>query len=148
MRVERVLAGQERLDPDALAAAVDQVAVGEVGAGDVEVLVADVRDDHADVADRDLGELVQLDPHEPRVDVPRARQQHLLLQAAAAAGVDERLRALEAVVAGHRRAGQIARRDRAAVEDGDDADRVGRDLQHLQVARAEAVLGGVTAVMI
>ena len=107
-RVERVLAGQQRLDPHALAAALDEVAVRERVARHVDVLAADVADDHADVADRDLGQRHQLDLHEPRVQVPRARQQHLLLQAAAAAGVDERLAALEAVVAGDDR----ARRDR------------------------------------
>jgi hypothetical protein len=42
--IDRVLAGQQRLDPHALAAALDQVAVGEVGAGDVEVLVTHVAD--------------------------------------------------------------------------------------------------------
>ena len=79
-----------------------------VVARDVDVLAADVADDHADVADRDLGQRHQLDLHEPRVQVPRAGQQHLLLQAAAAAGVDERLAALEAVVAARR----PGRRDR------------------------------------
>ena len=141
--VERVLAGQERLDPHALAAALDEIAVGEVGAGDVEVLLADVRHHHADVADRDLGERDQLDRREPRVEVPRARQQHLLLQAPAAAGLDEGLGPLEALVPGDRRAGQVTGRDRPTVEDGDDADRVGRDLEDVQVVGGQAVGGGV-----
>ena len=127
-RVDRVLAGQQRLDPHALAAALDEVAVRERVAGHVEVLAADVADDHADVADRDLGQRHQLDPHEPRVEVPRAGEQHLLLQAAAAAGVDEGLAALEAVVPGDERAREVTRRDRAAVERGDDADAVGGHL--------------------
>ena len=101
---------------------------------------ADVADDDADVADRDLGQRHLLDLHEPRVQVPRAGQQHLLLQAAAAAGVDERLAALEAVVPGDDRARQIARGNRPAVEHRHDADAIGRHLIDVQVLRRHAVL--------
>jgi hypothetical protein len=55
VRVDRVLAGQQRIDPHALAAAGDEVAVRERVARDVDVLGPDVADDDADVADRDLG---------------------------------------------------------------------------------------------
>ena len=128
-RVDRVLAREQRLDPHALAAPFDEIAVRERIARYVEVLAADVADDDADVADagsRSSGTCSTL--NEPRVQVPRSRQQHFLLQAAAAAGFDERLAALEAVVAGDDRARQIARRDRVAVEHGDDADAIGRHL--------------------
>ena len=106
----------------------------------VEVLAADVAHDDADVADRNLGQRHLLDLHEPRIQVPRAGQQHLLLQAAAAAGVDERLAALEAVVPGDDRAGQIARRNRPAVQHRDDADAIGRHLVDVQILRHHAVL--------
>jgi hypothetical protein len=82
--VEGVLAGQERLDPHALVPAGHQIAVGEGVARHVHVLLADVADDDTDVADGDLGHGDQLHLDEPGVEVPRARQQHLLLEAAAA----------------------------------------------------------------
>ena len=91
-------------------------------ARDVQVLVADVADHHADVADGDLGHRHLLDLHEPGVQVPRAGQQHLLLQAAAAAGVDERLAALEAVVPGDDGPARSPAGIGLAVEHGDDAD--------------------------
>jgi hypothetical protein len=46
--------------------------------------------------------------------VPRARQRHLFLQAAAAAGGDERLGALEAVVSGDHGTGEVAGRGPAS----------------------------------
>ena len=84
-RVERVLARVERRHPHALVAGVHQVAVLEVGAAHVLVRLAHEGDDDAHVADGDLrhGHLLHL--HEPGVEVPRAGQQHLLLQAAPAA---------------------------------------------------------------
>ncbi len=145
VRVDRVLAGQQRIDPDALAAAGDEVAVGEGVARHVDVLGADVADDDADVADRDLGHRRQVDLDEPRVQVPRAGQEDVLLQAAAAAGVDERLAVLEAVVAVDRRAGEVAGGDGAAVEHGDDADLVDRDLADEQVIGRGAELPRVVA---
>ena len=117
-----------------------EVAVRERVARHVEVLAADVADDDADVADRDLGQRHLLDADEPRIQVPRAREQHVLLQAAAAAGVDERLAALEAVVPVDVRAGEVARRNRAAVEHGHDADAIGRHLVDAQIRRRHVVI--------
>src|SRR5207342_2212381 len=104
-----------------LPAPLHEIAVGECVAGQIDVLAADVADDHADVADRDLDQRHLLDLHEPRVQVPRTGQQHFFLQTTAAACFDERLSALKAFVAGHDRAGEIARGDGTAVERRHDA---------------------------
>ena len=130
-----MLAWKQRLDPHALAALLDQVAVREVIARHVHVLLAHVAHHDADVADRNLGERHHLHPYEPWVQVPRPRQQYLLLQAAAAAGVHERLTSLEAVMPCDHRARQIAGGNGVAVEDGQDANPIGRHLEHAQVLR-------------
>src|SRR4051812_46863249 len=136
-----MLARQQRIHPHALAAALDEIAVREAVAGDVDVLAADVADDDADVADRDLRQRHELDRDEPRVEVPRARQDDVLLETAAAAVIDERLAALEAVVIRNRRAGKISGRDRTAVERRDDADAIRRDAIDLELLGLEAERG-------
>jgi hypothetical protein len=88
---------------------------------------------------------VRIDLHEPRIEVPRARQQDVLLQAAAAAGVDERLAVLEAVVAVDRRAGEVAGGDGTAVQHGDDADLIDRDLADVQIIGRGAEAARVVA---
>ena len=107
------------------------------------MLLADVAHDHPHVADRDLGQRHLLDLDEPRVEVPRTGQQHLLLQPAAAAGVDERLAALEALVSGDHGAGHVAGRHRAAVERSHDALPVLPDVVDVQLHGQHAVLGRV-----
>src|SRR6476661_4957587 len=119
-----MLTRQQGLDPHALAAALDEVTVLEAITRQVDVLAADVADHHADVADRNLRERDQLDRDEPRVQVPRAREQHVLLQAATTARVDERLAALEAVVPAHDWTCQVAGRNRSPVECGHDTDAI------------------------
>ena len=67
-----MLAGQQRLDPHAFVAAVDQVAVGEGFTREVDMIAADLADHHAHVADRDLGQRHFLDEDQPGVsDLPR-----------------------------------------------------------------------------
>ncbi len=112
----------------------------ELDAADVDVLAADERDHDADGADRDVEHRHLLDLGEPRVEVPRAGEEDLLLQAAAAAAVEERLRVLEVVVPGDDRARDFTGLDRPAVERGDDADLVGLDVRQLEVARRDRVL--------
>ena len=90
----------KRRHPDAFVAGVHEIAVLELDAADVHVRLADERDDDADVADGDLHHRHLFHLREPRIQVPRAGQQDLLLQAAPAAAVEERLRVLEVVVAG------------------------------------------------
>src|SRR6188768_1670393 len=89
--VERMLAGKQRLDPHALAADFNEVAVRETVAGQVDVLAANIADDDADITDRDFGERDELDGDKPRVEIPCTRQKHCLLETAATAGLDERL---------------------------------------------------------
>ena len=67
----------------AFVAPIDQVTVGEGVTGHVDVIASDVADDNADVTDRDLGQRHFFDYHQPRVEVPRASEQDLLLQATA-----------------------------------------------------------------
>ena len=141
-RVDRVLAGQQRFHPDALAPALDEIAVRERVTRHILVLAPDIAYDHAYVADRDLGEHDRFDTHEPRIQVPRTRQQHLLLQTATAARVDERLPALEAVVTFDDGTGQVTRRNRPAVEHRHDADTIGRELKDVQLAGHHPEFGG------
>src|SRR5262245_826017 len=100
---------------------------------EIDVLAADVAHHHADVADRNLGERHQLDRHEPRVEVPRSAEQHVLLQTAAAARIDERLAALEAVMPLHDRAREVATRNRPAVEGRHDADAIRWYAEHVEL---------------
>ncbi len=74
----------------------------ELHPADVLVGLAHEGDDDADVADGNLRHRHLLHPHEPGIQVPGAREEHLLLQPAAAAAVEEALGVLEAVVAGDR----------------------------------------------
>ena len=113
--------------------------MGERVARQIEVLAADVAHDDADVADRDLDERDRFDLDEPGVQVPRAGQQHVFLQSAAAAGVDECLTALEAVVARHDRPCKVARRYRAAVQHRQNAHPIGRHLVDAEVGRRHVV---------
>ncbi len=96
--VERVLAGHQRVAPDALAAGLHQLAMRVVGARHVVALAARVRHHHADEADRDHRLVDQLDRREQAVDVVRAFHQHALLAAALAAVLQELLGFLERVV--------------------------------------------------
>ena len=87
--VDGVLAGIKRRDPHALMARVDQVAVLELKAAHVLMGHADVGNDHANVANRNLHHGYLLHLHEPRVQIPSARKQDLLLQPAPAPAVEE-----------------------------------------------------------
>jgi hypothetical protein len=118
---------------------VHEVAVLEVGPAHVLVGLAHERDHDADVADGDLRHRHRLDLHEPRVEVPGPGEEHLLLEAAAAAALDERLSVLEAVVAGDGGPGDLGGVDGRAVEGGHDADAVGLDAMHAQRVREHAV---------
>ena len=122
----------------------DQIAVGEASP-ETSRCSADIADDHADIADRDLGQRDRLDLHEPGVQVPGAREQHFFLETAAAARVDEGLAALEAVVARPTGPGQIARGDRAAVENGDDPDAIRGHVVHVQRPRLHAEVSRVSS---
>jgi hypothetical protein len=93
-----MLAGVERGNPHALVADIDEIAVLELHAAHVDVREPDKRNHDADGADGDVEHRDLLDLHEPGVEVPRAGEQHLLLQAAPAAVGDERLRVLKVVV--------------------------------------------------
>lgn len=142
-RVDRMLAGVERGDPHALVTDVDEVAVLEFGAAHVEVRKADKGDHDADGPDRDVQHRDLFQLGEPRVEVPRAGEQDLLLQTAAAAPVEEGLGVLEVVVAGNGRAGDLARLDRPTVEGGDDADLVGTDVSQFERGRRDVVFRGI-----
>ena len=97
--VERVLAGQQRLVPDAaLPFSPARRACSPRPRG--RARLAGVGDDHADGADLDHGLGDQLHRGEQAVDVVGALDQHLELPAALAAGAQELLGVLEAVVVG------------------------------------------------
>ena len=83
--IDRVFARIQRLDPDAFLAFAHEIAVPELLAGDVLAFLADEGDDDADVRDRHLGHVDDLDGREARVDEVAAGQQDLLLQSLAAA---------------------------------------------------------------
>ena len=92
------LPGPERLLLDAALALGDPLAVAERLAREVLAAPAVIADHHADVADRHdrLGD--RFDRGEPAVDEVGAVGQRDVLQAAAAAGAEERLGVLEVVV--------------------------------------------------
>ncbi len=104
----------------------------------IGAVLARIADHHADMADLDDGLRDHFDRREQPVDEIAALDQHLELAAAAAAGGDELLRILEAVVEGRMLRlvdADFGRDDviggqRRAVMDGDDADLVGRILDH------------------
>ena len=76
------------------------------------------------MADRDLQHADLLHADEPRVEVPRARQQDLLLQAATAAAFHKRLRVLEVIMGRHELARDFTRIDGSAIERRDNPDSV------------------------
>ena len=96
--IEGVLAGQQRVLPDAAAAVHHQLAVAILIAGHVAGRGAGVEDHHADIADRDDGLRHGLDGREQAVEIPGALDDDLELAAAIAAGLEEFLRLLEVVV--------------------------------------------------
>ena len=131
IRVERVLAGPERLFPNAALAGGYLLAVAEALAGEVLSLSTDVAHDHADVADRHDGLRNHLERGEPAVDEVGAVGQRLILSAASTAGAEKRVGILEVVVevrrtgiAAHGRRDDLVRRERGAVVNRHDADRV------------------------
>ena len=139
-RVDGLLARIQRRHPDAFVALLDQVAVLELEAADVHMGLADVGNDHADIADGDLHHRHLLHLDEPRVQVPRAGEQDLLLQSAPAAAIQERLRVLEVLVAGDGRSGNLARLDRLAVQGGHNAHHVRLDPLQVQLRFRHPVL--------
>ena len=141
--VDGVLAGEQGLAPHALVAHVHEVAVLEVRAADVQVRLAYIGDDHAHMADGDLKHGHLLDLGKPGVDVPLAAEQHLLLQAAAAAGVQEGLRVLKVVMPAHHRAGDLTGLDGHAVERGHDAHEIRVHMADAQQPGVQAMLGCV-----
>ena len=138
------LPGYSGRDPDAFVALVHQVAVLELEAADVHVRLADEGDDHADVADGDLHHRHLLDLDEPRVQVPRAGQQDLLLQSAPATAVQKGLRVLEVLVARDHRPGNLARLDRPAVQGRHNAHHVRLDPMQVKLGRFHLVLRGAS----
>ena len=148
-RVQRVLAGAQRLGPDALVPGLDDRPELELLARGVLGRQADVGLDDGDLALAHDEHLAQLDVHEERVEQVRAVEQRVVLQADAPAVGEERLVVLvvvvevvlraqhglddrhgRAAVGLHRRdvaeradaAGDVARR--RALQRGDDADDV------------------------
>ena len=69
-RVDWVLAGIERRDPHALVANIDQIAMLKVLATHIDMLFADIRDHHTNIANWDRRHRHLLDPNKPRVEVP------------------------------------------------------------------------------
>ena len=104
--------------------------------------LTDKRDDDADVADGNLDHRDLLDLDEPRIQVPRAGQQDLLLQSAPPAAVQKCLRLLEVVVTGNGRPGNFAGFDGLPVERGDNANHVWFDAMQRELLRHHAVLHG------
>ena len=150
-RVDAVLASPERIAPQAAAAGTYDLAMLELGAGDVLRLEPDERLHNLDLALVDLEHGLDLDAHEERVECIVSRHERIVLEAAAATSVEERLHVLVVVVntvlaredlgdnlrVGDFRGehlldvtppaettGDVGRVERRAVEDGHDADRV------------------------
>ena len=97
-RVDRVLAGAQRLLPDAAVAGTHDRAELELRARRVERRQADVRLDDRDLALVHDEHRHHLDAHEERVQQVRAVEQRVVLQADVAAGVEELLEVLVVVV--------------------------------------------------
>ncbi len=96
--VEGIFSGQQRLAPHAARAAIDQLAVAIILAGGIGTAVAGIADHHTDMADLDHRLRHHLHGGEQAVDEVAALYQHLQLATATAAGGDELLRILKAVV--------------------------------------------------
>jgi len=146
--VDRVFAGiPSGVTQTPLVADVHEVAVFELHTADVDVRLSHIGDDDAPRSRWESGPWGPVHLDEPGVEVPRAGQQDLLLQAATAAAIQERLGVLEVFVAGDDRAGDLRRRDGLAIEGGNDADLV--RLHALQFERfgRHAVFGATTEVI-
>ena len=109
--VQRMFAGIERCDPNTFVTLINEVAMFEIQAADIHVRHADVGDHHTDVANRNLHHRHLLDLREPRIEIPRAGQEDLFLQAASPTAIQERLSILEIVVASNGRPGNFSRID-------------------------------------
>jgi hypothetical protein len=96
--VDGVLAGAQRLLPDAAVSRPDDRAELELGARGVERRQPDEALDHRHLALVDDQHRDELDPHQERVEQVGAVQQRVVLQADAAPVVEERLEVLVVVV--------------------------------------------------
>src|SRR6185503_5683590 len=96
--VKRMFARIERRHPYTLVTGIDQVTMLEFETADVFVRFANVRDDHANIANRNLDHGHLFDLNEPWIEVPCTGQEHLFLQTTAATAIQECLRILEVLV--------------------------------------------------
>src|SRR4051812_7699246 len=128
--IERVFAGSERRAPDTAMARFDLLAITERLTSSVGAGHAVIRNDHADITDRDQGFGFDLDRAEPAVDKESAVCQHLQLFPAPASEFEERLRVLEVIMVAlavhdlHFRRNNFTRANGWAVLDTNDTNRV------------------------
>ena len=99
-RIDGVFAGAQRLLPDAAVARTDQVTELEIGPGGVLGGQADIGLDHRHLALLDHQHRIELHRHQERIEVVGAVEQRVVLQADAAAVVEEGLEVLIVVVHG------------------------------------------------
>src|SRR5581483_973367 len=114
----------------------------EIHAADIDMGGADKRNNDAHITNGNVDHRRLLDLREPWIQVPRARQQYLLLQAAPAAAIEKRLGVLKIAVPRNDRAGDFARFNRRAIERGDNAHHVRVDALQEQLLRGHAVFRG------
>src|SRR6266404_5822848 len=98
IRIQRVFTGSERRAPDTSVAGLDLFAVTKRFAGRVVSGGAMIRNNHADIANRNQGLRLDLNRAKPAIDEERAVGQHLQLFATFSSKLEKRFRILEIVV--------------------------------------------------
>src|SRR5271156_1926363 len=84
VRINRILARIERLNPNTLIAAIDQISMPKGIAGDIGAFLTDISDDDSYMCDRHLRHIDEFNGRKARIDEIPACKQDLLLQTLAA----------------------------------------------------------------
>ncbi len=115
----------------------------EFRAADIDVRLSHEGDDHADMANGDFQHVDLFHADEPGVQVPRAGEEDLFLQAATSAAFQKRLGVLEVLVRGDDLTGDFARVDGATIQRRDDPDRIGFHGVDMELFRHQRVVRGM-----
>src|SRR5512142_990172 len=122
VRIDWVLTGVQRFNPNAFLAFSHQISVLEGTAGQVLALIPYVGHHYTHMGDRDVSHINQLYRSKQRVDEVTAGHEYLFLSTFRTATIDESLRILEGIVARNFFAGDLTRPQGGALFGGYDTD--------------------------
>src|SRR5688572_18814010 len=97
-RVDWMLAGMQWISPYAFMPGMHQVTMLEVETANILMCLADIADDHTDVANRNFGHRHLFNKYKPGIKIPRTGQQYLLLQTTSSTHIHEFLSILEIIM--------------------------------------------------